>query len=155
VQASHLSGDHEPIPHADLRLPPRPMLNGRVALHYEENPGAAGGLLGQLPEWLRVPLFHLVGVAALVLMVVLTVRLPAGRRVARLGAALLGGGALSNGVDRWLHGYVVDFLIYRWYPGARGPTFNLADVAICAGVGMLLLESLFQRRPVQTGAERP
>jgi signal peptidase II len=51
---------------------------------------------------------------------------------AAIGAAL--GGAAGNIADRLRHGAIVDFIaIGRW------PLFNLADVAIVAGVGMLVL----------------
>jgi signal peptidase II len=54
--------------------------------------------------------------------------------------ALILGGALSNALDRLVHGAVADFFHFfagdfSWY------VFNLADVAIVAGVGLLLYES--------------
>lgn len=60
----------------------------------------------------------------------------------RLGVAAYGlilGGAVGNLVDRIVHGAVVDFISlhaagYYWY------VFNLADVWICLGVGLLLLD---------------
>ena len=66
----------------------------------------------------------------------------------RLSAVALGliiGGAIGNGIDRLIHGAVVDFVLlylqtatwrFNWY------VFNLADVAIVAGVIGLLYESL-------------
>ena len=45
-------------------------------------------------------------------------------------------------VDRLLRGRVVDFLDFHWREAYHYPTFNLADVAICAGVGLLLLHTL-------------
>lgn len=66
-------------------------------------------------------------------------------RMARaLGAtalALIIGGALANALDRALRGAVADFFHFHvgdfsWY------VFNLADVAIVAGVALLLYESL-------------
>ena len=60
--------------------------------------------------------------------------------------ALVIGGALSNALDRAVHGAVADFFHFHlgnfsWY------VFNLADVAIVAGVVLLLYESLADRRP--------
>ena len=56
--------------------------------------------------------------------------------------ALVIGGALSNAFDRVVYGAVADFFHFfvgnfSWY------VFNLADVAIVAGVGLLLYESMF------------
>jgi signal peptidase II len=61
------------------------------------------------------------------------------------GLGLIIGGAIGNAVDRILHGAVVDYALfhaeiggkaYNWY------VFNLADVAIVAGVAALLYDSL-------------
>lgn len=69
----------------------------------------------------------------------------AGSRIVAIGLGLIIGGALGNTVDRLVHGAVVDFALfhiqiggydYRWY------VFNLADVAIVAGVAGLLYDSL-------------
>jgi len=71
-------------------------------------------------------------------------------RMTALSLGLIAGGALGNGLDRILYGAVADFFAFhiitptwqfRWY------IFNLADVAIVAGVGLLLYESLFGGRP--------
>ncbi|MEE9331777.1 MAG: signal peptidase II [Methylophilaceae bacterium] len=56
------------------------------------------------------------------------------------GLALVLGGAIGNLYDRVTLGYVVDFLSFHvndWY----WPAFNVADSAICAGVGLLLWDS--------------
>jgi signal peptidase II len=61
-----------------------------------------------------------------------------------VGLGLIIGGAIGNGIDRLVHGAVVDFALfhieiggntYNWY------VFNLADVAIVAGVAALLYDS--------------
>jgi signal peptidase II len=68
----------------------------------------------------------------------------AGGRLAALALGLIIGGALGNAIDRAAHGWVVDFVFFHvsgadwrfnWY------VFNLADVAIVAGVMGLLYDS--------------
>ena len=71
------------------------------------------------------------------------------RSEAKLATVALGmiiGGAVGNGIDRLAYGAVVDFAlfhveiggtVYNWY------IFNLADVAIVAGVAGLLYDSFF------------
>ena len=68
-----------------------------------------------------------------------------GTRLAVIGLGLIIGGAVGNGIDRLAYGAVVDFVLlhaqiggktYNWY------VFNLADVAIVAGVAGLLYDSL-------------
>jgi signal peptidase II len=67
-----------------------------------------------------------------------------GTRLAAIGLGLIIGGAIGNGIDRLAYGAVVDFVLlhaeigaktYNWY------VFNLADVAIVAGVTSLLYDS--------------
>ena len=64
-------------------------------------------------------------------------------RATGAGLGLIIGGALGNAYDRLAYGAVADFFhfhigAFHWY------IFNLADVAIVAGVALLLYESLFQ-----------
>jgi signal peptidase II len=70
-----------------------------------------------------------------------------------LSVSLIMGGALGNVIDRLLHGYVVDFLQFRFgileplFPGGYFPSFNVADSAITAGaIGLILDELLRVRR---------
>ena len=70
----------------------------------------------------------------------------AGTTLAAIGLGLIVGGAIGNGIDRMAYSAVVDFALlhvaiggktYYWY------VFNLADVAIVAGVAGLLYDSFF------------
>ena len=56
-----------------------------------------------------------------------------------IGLSLIFGGALGNLIDRVRFGYVIDFLDLHWKNVYHWPTFNLADSAICVGVGLLML----------------
>ena len=69
----------------------------------------------------------------------------AGSRLTALALGLIIGGAIGNAIDRLAYGAVADFVLlhletatgrFNWY------VFNLADVAIVAGVAVLLYESL-------------
>ena len=73
-------------------------------------------------------------------------------RLAALSLGLIIGGAVGNGIDRVAYGWVADFVYFHisgpnwrfnWY------VFNLADVAIVAGVVGLLYESLVADRAVK------
>jgi len=61
------------------------------------------------------------------------------------GIGLIIGGALGNGVDRLRHGAVFDFLDFHVL-GTHWPAFNLADMAITVGVGMILIDALMERQ---------
>lgn len=63
----------------------------------------------------------------------------------QLGYGFILAGAIGNGIDRFLFGYVVDFLDFRLI---NFPVFNLADVAINIGVILLLIYSF-------TGSSKP
>ena len=64
--------------------------------------------------------------------------------LATLALGLIIGGAVGNGIDRFLHGAVVDFALFHIEIGGKTfnwYVFNLADVAIVAGVAGLLYDS--------------
>ena len=64
-------------------------------------------------------------------------RIPQGYGLLRLGIGLQVGGAAGNVVDRLKTGFVVDFLDFRVWP-----VFNVADIAICVGVGLIVYSLL-------------
>jgi signal peptidase II len=114
------------------------LLRGAVRLEYVENPGAFLSLGASLPLKLRSLLF--VGGAILVLTALLAVmaRSRHGPLPRLLGLALVAGGAVGNLIDRVLHGSVVDFVSVG-LGGLRTGVFNVADLAITAGVLILAL----------------
>lgn len=63
---------------------------------------------------------------------------PGMRSLEQLGYGFILGGALGNGIDRFLAGSVVDFLDFRLI---HFPVFNLADVSINVGIICLLIAS--------------
>jgi signal peptidase II len=63
------------------------------------------------------------------------------RTLPRVGLGLVIGGAIGNVIDRLTIGAVFDFLDFH-VAGWHWPAFNVADAAICIGVGLLLLDSL-------------
>ena len=98
-------------------------------------------------------LFTVVPVAAIVLIAVYAWRVPAAQTMTHVALALILGGAVGNLVDRLRLGYVVDFVDVHWR-GWHWPAFNVADSAICIGVGLLLLESLRSPAPAAEPARR-
>ena len=103
------------------------------------NPGISYSLLSAETREGRLALLALSLGATLFLSVWLW-RAP--RAITTVGLGLIVGGALGNAYDRFAYGAVADFYHFhvgdfQWY------IFNLADVAIVAGVGLLLYESFF------------
>jgi signal peptidase II len=62
-----------------------------------------------------------------------------------LSISLILGGAIGNVIDRFLLGYVVDFLDV-YYGSYHWPAFNIADSAIVIGAMLLILDS-FKSKP--------
>lgn len=92
----------------------------------------------------------LLGALALLVAIGVVIRWWQRRRASALeqvAYALLVGGAVGNLLDRFLRGYVVDFIhVWRW------SVFNVADIAVVAGA--LLLAALSQRSATTAGAVR-
>jgi len=97
-------------------------------------------------------------------------RLHANQWALRWGLPLVLGGALGNLTDRIARTGVVDFIDYRgswvegmnrlvaklspnWVVTDHWPTFNVADIAICVGVGLMALDVLFSRRRPSVGRQ--
>jgi len=86
-----------------------------------------------------LPIWAMVGVAAVVVMLAATNVRTANVKSA-LGFGLLVGGALGNLVDRFQHrGQFPDHAVVDWIATAQLPTFNLADVAILTGIVLVVL----------------
>lgn len=85
-------------------------------------------------------------------------RLPVDGRLMGWAYALILGGALGNGADRLLSGYVVDFVLVH-YGAWHFPAFNVADSALTVGaaiwIGSILLDYLADRRDVHDSEEGP
>jgi signal peptidase II len=121
-----------------------------LRLRYAENPGAAFGLFRGLPEGARGPLFHLVSIGAVILISFYFSKLSGTKKEERwalFGLPLVLGGAIGNYLDRLARGFVIDFLEAHWFdkPGMTWPSFNVADMAICVGVGMLVVDSFVRK----------
>lgn len=107
------------------------------------NTGAAFSFLGEAGGWQRWLFIGLAVVVSVVLVMWLS-RLKADDRLAGWGLALVLGGAVGNAIDRMWLGHVVDFLDFHW-AGYHWPAFNVADIAITCGVGLLLLDGFLPR----------
>ena len=102
------------------------------------NRGAAFSFLAWAEGWQRW--FFVVLALAISVGIVIAMRRAASKAASRwlIGAlTLVLGGALGNVIDRLIYGAVVDFLDFH-AAGWHWPAFNLADAAICVGIGLLL-----------------
>jgi signal peptidase II len=77
---------------------------------------------------------------------------PPNHRLPCIALGCLGAGAVGNLIDRLALGVVRDFIDLHWGPRYHWPTFNVADMAICAGVGLLIWTAFFY--PSEQGDQR-
>ena len=106
------------------------------------NEGAAFSFLAQAGGWQK-SFFTAVALLAIVVMSYL-IQKQRTEKLFCLSLALVIGGAAGNVYDRLTLGYVVDFISLH-YQDLYWPAFNVADSAICLGVGLLVLDSF--KRP--------
>lgn len=119
--------------------PPLPLVAGVLELRYTVNDDTAFSVLRNLGVE-RTP-GPLLAVSAFALLAIALAWAVSARRSAsraqHVGFALVVGGALGNVVDRALRGHVIDFIhLTRW------PVFNVADIAVVAGMILLVLCAL-------------
>lgn len=123
-----------------------PVIDGYFRLVVVWNRGVSFGLLGgdrALPPWV----LSAIAVAVCIGLFVWLRRTD--RRLGGWGIGLVIGGAIGNVIDRARWGAVFDFADFhvgQWH----WPAFNVADSAIVAGVGLMLIDSLVgekQRAP--------
>ena len=110
-----------------------PLWQGVFHLTYVINTGAAFSFFRGQVDILRW--ISLVVSLGLIIFVWYTPRISL---IEQLGYGFILAGAIGNGIDRFLFGYVVDFLDFRLI---NFPVFNLADVSINIGVLLLLIAS--------------
>lgn len=86
----------------------------------------------------------IIGVVATIVVVGLLLSLrQSGSKISIVAIGLIVGGAMGNIVDRlfrgdaWLHGKVIDFIDFQWFP-----IFNVADICVNVGGGLLVLSYL-------------
>jgi signal peptidase II len=114
---------------------PVPVIQGFFDLTLVYNTGAAWGMFRQYKFLLAI-----LAIVALCVLVFTRRHFLEQGKTSTVALGLLFGGIAGNLIDRLLHGHVVDFLSFHlgfmdW------PAFNIADSAICVGVGLYLIES--------------
>jgi len=160
---------------AEMRLsepgtPAIVVIEDHLAMVYARNPGGAWGLLQNQDEMIRRPFFLVASGLAVVFIVSLYAKLTTDQRALKWGLPLVLGGALGNLADRIVRGEVIDFIDYRaswvetmntiiakvfegWHVTSHWPTFNVADISICVGVGLMAVDMFTQRHEPEP--ERP
>jgi len=116
------------------------IIDGIFNLTYVRNPGAAFGLLARSEEAFRIPFFIVVPIVALGIILYVFRNVPDKDLKLSAALSLVIGGAFGNLIDRATYNYVIDFLDFHWKYKIHFPAFNVADIAICVGVGFLMYD---------------
>lgn len=105
-----------------------PIIEKVFHLTYILNPGAAFGMFA------HNRLFF-IAIAVIVIGIIIWARkeILASPWEVKAGCGLFLGGAIGNLIDRARQGLVIDFFDFRIWP-----VFNIADIAICIGVGLII-----------------
>jgi len=114
-----------------------PVMEDIFHITYIQNRGAAFSLWEQ--QWVVLIAFPaIVMIAGLVF---LFIKRKIWDKLYLISIALICGGGMGNLIDRVLYGYVVDMFDFRVFP-----VFNIADIFICAGCGLMLIYVIFLER---------
>ncbi|MFT3692295.1 MAG: signal peptidase II [Kofleriaceae bacterium] len=126
---------------------PQPVISGVWDWQLAKNPGAAFSMFADGGDHTAAHvLFGGIAAIALIALGIAAARTRPEQRVLRAAYALIAGGALGNLIDRIANGDVTDFVACHWR-GHYWPIFNVADVALVVGVGLLVVENLARRWP--------
>ena len=119
----------------------RTLIPGLVDLTHVQNTGAAFGLLNSVDFPYKPVVMLVIASLALVAIALYGTQLGFRDRIARIGLALILGGAFGNLLDRIIHGHVVDFVDVYW-GDVHFWAFNVADAAISIGAVLVLLDMI-------------
>jgi len=117
------------------------VIPGFLDITHALNSGAAFGILNGADFPFKTVIIAVIATAALIGVGVYAASLAHHQTIARIGLALIIGGAAGNLIDRVMAGSVVDFVDVYWRTHHFW-AFNVADSAISVGVTMLILDML-------------
>lgn len=115
-----------------------PVLNWTLAY----NRGAAFSFLANQGGWQKW-FFAILGLMVSLFILSYLRKIPQNAKVLSFGLALVLGGAVGNVIDRILYGHVIDFIHVHYADVWHYPIFNIADIGICVGMTLVVVDMLF------------
>ena len=120
----------------------RTFKDGKVILRKVYNKGFCLNLLEKEPEFVKISSAIMTFLVTIYQLITLVRRK---HYLKKIGLSLMAAGAWSNTFDRWIRGYVIDYVGFR----TKGKkiteiTYNLGDFFIMAGCVFMMLSSLFK-----------
>lgn len=120
-----------------IPLQSEPVIANIFHITYIQNSGAAFSMWQG--QW--IVLVGLPVVAIIIGLVLIYLKRDKWTRTMLVAVSFICGGGLGNLIDRISMGYVVDMFDFRVFP-----VFNIADIFICVGCGLLILDMLISER---------
>lgn len=117
------------------------VIPGVMDFTHIRNTGAAFGFLNGVDFPFKTIVIAIVATAALIGVALYAAGLAHHQTLARIGLALIIGGAAGNLIDRVIAGSVVDFVDVYWH-SYHFWAFNVADSAISIGVAIMILDMI-------------
>jgi len=128
----------------------KPVIDGYWDWRLSQNPGSAFGLFAGT-SFARV-ILSLVGIAAVIGMFYMLRKARNDQKILHWALALVAGGAIGNLVDRVYFGQVTDFILWH-YGTHEWPVFNVADVVLVVGVGLMFIDIQKENKPKKEAAK--
>ena len=124
-----------------------PLIENVFHFTYVQNRGAAFGILKD-QRWV----FLIISTVAIVAMFIMLWKSRKDSKLLCIAISMIIGGGIGNMIDRCLLGYVIDFLDFTLINFA---VFNVADSFVCIGVGLFILELIFEmKKEIQNGKNK-
>lgn len=115
-----------------------PIIKNILHITLVFNTGCAFGLFKSQPTLI----FIIISLTAVIFFIYFLKHIKRSYVFTQLGLILLISGSVSNLIDRFRFGYVIDFLDFRIWP-----VFNLGDTAITIGVSIFILQLFLKNAP--------
>ena len=117
------------------------VIQGFFNIIHVRNTGGAFGIFGGDKGGFGSILFVVVSLMAIGVIIFLFMKIKEDEKTLALSFSLILSGAIGNLIDRLRYGEVIDFLDF-YLSSTHWPAFNIADSAICIGIGLMALELL-------------
>lgn len=146
------------VPEDIAAVPPRcggeavTVIDGFWDWRLSMNHGSAFGLFANSPGLARIFL-SLVGIGAVFAMALMMKKARNDQKILHWALALVVGGAIGNLIDRIYFGVVTDFVLWH-YHAKEWPVFNVADVVLVVGVGLMFIDIQIENKRTKERSQR-
>ncbi|WMY96707.1 MAG: signal peptidase II [Arsenophonus sp.] len=105
---------------------------------YVRNYGVAFSFLAHQKTW-EFYFFVLIAIIICIILILIMYYQEIKKKINNIAYSIIIGGALGNLYDRIVYGFVIDFIDFH-INNLHWPIFNIADIAICIGAGLIILD---------------